>query len=339
MKIPVVITEIEYNKGKKVFDGASARFDWNVTSREEEKVADAIRTSGARIAVVGVEKYTGPLYEALGSNAKGEASLIARYGVGYDGIDLAQCKSHGVYLTITPGALDNAVAEHAMALILACARNLVSLDSQLRSGIFANVQGFELAGKTLGIVGLGNIGKRVSHIAAFGFGMKVIVYDTLALEDAAQKEKSGTDEFRQRYGIADYATEYESCAKKADLLSLHMPVLPSTVKFMNAERFGKMKPGSIFINSSRGKLVDEADLYDALVSGQLLYAGLDVFEREPYEPVHPDKDLRKLPNIVLTSHTASNTVEANFAMQSIVLQNMDAYLVGDFGRLTAVRMP
>jgi lactate dehydrogenase-like 2-hydroxyacid dehydrogenase len=339
MKEPVVITEGEYAKGEKIFGDAAGRIEWKVSSQDERSVAEAVAASGARIAVVGIEKYQGPLYEALEANAKGKPALIVRYGVGYDSINLEKCKGHNVILAITAGTLDRSVAEHTLALMLACARNVPFLDTEVRSGRFTGRQGFELAGKTLGLVGLGHIGKFVAKMAAFGFGMKVVVYDVLPLEKASAAESLGTEDFKTRYGIAEYHTEYGPCAAAADILSLHMPVLPSTIKFMNKERLGRLKNGALFINTSRGRLVDEADLYDALLSGRIAGAGLDVFEKEPYVPVSPDKDLRKLPNVVLTSHTASNTFEANAAMQRVIVGNIDAYAAGDLARLTAVKIP
>lgn len=339
MKEPVVITEGEYAKGERIFGEAAGRYEWKVIPQDEKTAAAAVAASGARVAVVGIEKYNGHLYEALEENAKGKSALIIRYGVGYDSINLEKCRQHNVILAITPGALDRSVAEHTLALMLACARNLPFLDTEVRAGRFTGRQGFELAGKTLGLVGLGHIGKHVARMAAFGFGMKVVVYDVLPLEKAAAGENSGTEDFKTRYGISEYHTEYGPCAEGADILSLHMPVLPSTIKFMNADRFGRLKPGAFFINTGRGRLVDEADLYDALASGRLKGAGLDVFEKEPYEPVSSDKDLRKLPNVVLTSHTASNTAEANAVMQRIIVQNIDAYAAGELDRLTAVKIP
>ena len=147
MKIPVVITEKEYRKGKPAFDEAEDRYGWVVTAQSESDVAAAVSKSGAKIAVLGVEKYKGPLYEALAGNAAGAKALIARYGVGYDGVDMGECARHGIVLTITPGALDRSVAEHAMALMLGFARNLVFGDSEMRSGRFSPRTGFELAGK------------------------------------------------------------------------------------------------------------------------------------------------------------------------------------------------
>ncbi len=336
MKIPVVITEKEYRKGKPAFDEAEDRYGWVVTAQSESDVAAAVSKSGAKIAVLGVEKYKGPLYEALAGNAAGAKALIARYGVGYDGVDMGECARHGIVLTITPGALDRSVAEHAMALMLGFARNLVFGDSEMRSGRFSPRTGFELAGKKLLIAGFGNIGKQLARMAAFGFGMSVSAYDALSLDVLASREGLGSAEFMQRHGLADCSRDFDQLAGAADIFSMHMPVLPATLKFMDAARFARLKEGAVFVNTSRGKLVDESDLYDALSSGRLRGAALDVFEKEPYEPARPDKDLRSLGNVILTPHTASDTKEANENMRALVLCNIDAFCSGAFEKLTAV---
>lgn len=336
-RIPVVIAKSVYAKGETVFGGASDRYDWRILDPAEAGMAEAVSASKARVAVLGVESYAGPLYAALNRSAGGGPSLIMRYGVGYDGIDLAQCRGHGVLLAITTGTLDRSVAEHALSLIFACARNSVFLDSEMRSGRFTPRQGVVLDGKTLVLLGFGHIAKHLSHMAASGLGMKVIAVDHKPLEKAAALEGLSESAYVGRHGISEYATEYGACAARADFLSLHLPVRPDTVDFVDADFLAAMKPDAYLINTARGKLVDESALYDALEAGRIRGAGLDVYRKEPYEPVSPQRDLRKLPNVVLTSHVGSNTLEANRAMQESVLRNLDAFEAGAFDRMTLVK--
>lgn len=336
-RMPVVITKSVYAKGEAVFGDASGRYDWKILEPAEAGMAEAVSAWKSRIAVLGVERYEGPLYEALNRSAGGKPSLIMRYGVGTDGIDLRKCRESGVLLAITRGTLDRSVAEHAMSLILACARHIAFLDREMRSGRFTPRQGVELAGKTLVLLGFGQIAKRLSPMAAFGFGMKVIAFDHKPLEKAAALEGLPEAAYQDRYGLSEYSTEYHACAARADFLSLHLAVRPDTVDFINADSLAAMKTGAYLINTARGRLVDEAALYDALEAGRIRGAGLDVFRKEPYEPVSPERDLRRLPNVVLTGHVGSNTLEANLAMQEKVLQNLDAYAAGALDRMTLVK--
>ena len=339
MKTPIVITEKEYAKGKAVFDEASGRFEWIVSDPAEDKTAAAVRASGSRVAVLGVDKYGGPLYEALASNGGGGPTLIARHGVGYDGVSVDQCRKHGVILTITTNAPDRSVAEHTMGLILALAKNVASCDAEMRAGRFAPKRGFELSGRTLGIAGLGNIGRHVARMAADGFGMRVTAFGSTPKDKIGMKEKFDSAAFRAKYRIAEYYDDFGAFAADADILSVHMPSKPETARFFDAARFGAVKRGAWFVNTSRGRLVDESALYDALVSGRLAGAALDVYDREPYVPDDPGKDIRTLANTVLTPHIGSDTGEANRNMQTNIVANIDAFLAGRLDELTAVFRP
>lgn len=339
MKYPIAITEKEYNKGRAVFDSAADLYDWLVCDSSEDAVAKAVKTSGSCVAVLGVEKYAGPLYEALAANGAGRPTLISRHGVGYDGISLEQCRKHRVILSITKNAPDLSVAEHALALILALAKNIVFSDGEMRAGRFGPRRGFELAGKTLGIAGVGNIGKLAARMAAFGFGMNVVGFGSSAEHRLGEKEGLDPRAFKEKYGISAYFTDYASFAAVSDMVSVHMPAKAETARFFNEERLSLLKRGAWFINTSRGRLVDESALFDALSSGAVAGAALDVFDQEPYVPVSPQKDLRKLRSTVLTSHIGSDTEEAGRNMQLNILGNVAAYLSGSYDRLTAVYKP
>lgn len=333
MRTPIVITQQEFEKGKDLFT-SFPQYRWEVTEPPEASVAAAIRSSGSRIAVLGTERYRGPLYEALSENSKEEPALIVRYGVGFDGIDGALCRQHGILLCITPGALDESVAEHTIALLLSLARNIPPCHGEFLQGKFTRRTGFELAGKRLGLVGFGNIAKRVAEIASLGLRMRVFAFGRTPLEQKAFKEGLSPKEYLSRYHLEGYYTDFETFAQNLQILSLHLPVTAETIKFLNTERIGLLPKGAYLVNTGRGKLVDEEALYDAIASGTLAGAALDVFAQEPYVPQSPEKDLRTLGNVVLTPHIASDTKEANQNMQGMILQNIEAFLSGEFQKLT-----
>lgn len=336
MKIPVVITEKEYKKGEHVFSEYTDSIEWISCAPDEKEVARSIRSSGARIVVLGVEKYTGDLYLALKENAGQEPSLIARHGVGFDGIDLALCKKYNILLANTPQAVDRSVAEHAFALLLSIARKIPTMDSRMHNNEFKPERGFELFRKSLGIVGLGSIGKKTALIASKGFGMRVFAFDALPLSIQAAKESMSANSFLSHYGLKEYFTDFESFIKKVDVVSIHLPVNEKTRYFFNEERLNKMKPGSILINTSRGALIDEKALFKALASSQLKAAGVDVFNKEPYEPISPEYDLRKLDNIILTPHIASDTFEANENIERKVMENIGFFLEKKYEKMNLI---
>jgi phosphoglycerate dehydrogenase-like enzyme len=188
MRIPIVVTAKEFEKGKKVFEPASDRYDWVVCDSAEEAVARAVAASGTRIAVLGVDRYTGPLNEALSANGRGRPTLIARHGVGYDGVSVDRCRERGVILTVTKNSPDRSVAEHTIALVLALAKNVAVSDAGMRAGRFEPTRGFELAEKTLGIAGLGNIGRLTARMAADGFGMRVVAFGSTPAARIGERE-------------------------------------------------------------------------------------------------------------------------------------------------------
>ncbi len=325
MKEPVVVTEKEYGKGEHFFSEYADSIQWIPCQADERAVTRSIEASGARILVLGVERYSGSLYPALAGNAGAGPGLIARHGVGFDGINLDLCRKHNIFLTISPGSLDRSVAEHVMALLLSTARNIPALDNRMRNNQFNPKTGFELFNKVLGIAGFGNIGKKAALIASRGFGMQVNAYDSLSLAEHAAKERLSSDAFLSNYGVHEYFTDFDSFINKVNILTIHLPVNQSTRYYFNAKRIGKMNPDSILINTGRGALVDEKALYTALSSRRLKAAAIDVFDHEPYEPVSPEYDLRKLPNIILTPHVASDTFEANESMQRQVVRFATRY--------------
>lgn len=251
----------------------------------------------------------GEVFDAVPS-----AKIFANYAVGFNNIDVAEAKKRGVTITNTPGALTEAVAEHTIALMLALVKRVVEGDTYLRKGKYKGwgpelFLGEELQGKTFGILGAGRIGGRVGEIASKGFGMRVIYYDI-----------KQSQELESVCGATFRATP-EEVLKEADVVSVHVPLLPATTHLINAERLKLMKKTAYLINTSRGPVIDENALVFALKTGVIRGAALDVFEFEPKLA----KGLAKLSNVVLTPHTASATKSARDGMARLAAENLMAF--------------
>src|SRR5471032_682170 len=206
-------------------------------------------------------------------------------------MNVDELKSHGVSVHTIKGYGDTAVAEHAIALLFACARDIARMDREVRGGIWTPQEGVQLLGKTLGVIGLGGIGGEVARIAK-GIGMEVIGWNR-----------------SRRAGVP--LADLDTLLARADVVSLHLTLGDETRGFFNAERIARMKPGVILINTARGALVDEAAMLAALKSGHIRHAGLDVFHAEPLKADHP---LAIMPNVTLTSHAAFRTLEASMTL-------------------------
>jgi len=224
--------------------------------------------------------------------------VLSRHGVGFDNIDIAAATERGIVVAITAGANDDAVADLTMGLIISVARSIPYFDRFIRRGEFwKRKPGNDVYGKTLGLVGMGRIGKSVAR-RAWGFDMKILAYDLVKDENYAA-----------RYGI-----EYlplEQVLERSDFVSIHLPSSAQTAKFIGEREFKRMKPSAYFINTSRGSVVDEAALIRALKEGWIAGAGLDVFENEPPAQDHP---LFALEHVVLTPHVGGASLAAMRAM-------------------------
>jgi D-3-phosphoglycerate dehydrogenase / 2-oxoglutarate reductase len=218
---------------------------------------------------------------------------IARTGVGYDLIDLPAAASHKVAVTITPGTNQESVAEQTLALLLALARRIPSNDRLIHEGGWDRSLVAPVRGKTLGLIGMGRIGRAVA-LRAKAFRMDLVAFDTVA--DA---------EFDREHGIRRLSLD--ELIASSDAVSLHVPLTDSTRGMVNRDFLARMRPGSYLINTSRGGLVVEADLRDALISGHLAGAGLDVLNHEPPEPGNP---LLGLPTIIISPHIAGTDLES-----------------------------
>lgn len=229
---------------------------------------------------------------------------VAKYGVGVDNIDLDACKARGISVTRTVGANANAVADYAFALIMAAARQVVKIDSMCRKGDWSKVTTIDIFGKTIGILGMGAIGKGVAKRAK-GFGMRVLGYDVYWDEKFAAEE-----------GIE--RADLEEIYKNADFISLHVPLNDETRKMIGTAEFAMMKPTAVIVNTARGGIIDEDALLAALKNGTIYGAGIDAFEKEPPE----NKEWFAQANIVLGSHAAASTVGATESMGRMAAHNL-----------------
>ncbi len=245
------------------------------------------------------------------------AKIFANYAVGFDNVDGKTAATKGVVVTNTPDVLTTTVAEHTVALMMAVMARLVEGDRFLRAGEYRGWEpmmflGTDLGGKTLGILGAGRIGRTVAKIAKNGFGMQIAYYDVA--KNAAIEQETG----------ATYYASVDELLPVADVVSLHVPLLPTTTHLINAERLGRMKRTAYLVNTSRGPVIDEAALVMALQKGIIKGAALDVFEHEP--ELAPG--LAELSNIVITPHIASASEETRSAMAEVAADNIIAVLSG-----------
>lgn len=244
--------------------------------------------------------------------------LIANYATGFDNINLEDAKARGIVVTNAPTIQSaEAVSEHTISLMIALARKLIPADTFTKAGRYEGWDpmlfiGSNFFGKTLGLVGTGQIGKRVAKYAR-ALGLKVLYFDV-------KREEA----FEQEQGV-EYRASVEELLPEADFVSLHVPLLPSTQHLMNESHFNIMKPSAYLINTSRGPVVDEQALEKAVRENVIAGAALDVYE---YEPTIAE-GLRALENVILTPHIASASIEARQEMAEVVLKNVQAFISGE----------
>ncbi len=245
------------------------------------------------------------------------AKIFANYAVGFDNINLAAAKEKGVMITNTPGVLTETVAEHTFALMLAISHRIAEADKFTKAGNYKGwapmlLLGTDLSHKTLGVVGLGRIGSRVAYHGAKGFDMKVVYYDL-----------NRNEEFEKEFN-AEFKSNVDDVLKESDFISIHVPLLDSTKHLINAEKLKMMKPTAYLINTSRGPVIDERALVEALKNKTIKGAALDVFENEPQ--LAPG--LAELENVILTPHIASATEETRSKMSDLAASNIIEALEG-----------
>ncbi len=276
-------------------------------------LARAMREADGLLPCV-ADKITAELLATPGRKAK----IVANYGVGFNNVDVVAAKANGVVVTNTPDVLTEDTADLAMTLMLATARRAGEGERELRSGKWTgwrptHMLATRVNGKTLGLIGIGRIGRAVARRAHLGFGMKIIYHDPYPLSDADA----------QLLG-AERKDSIEAVLRESDFVSLHCPATPETRHLMNAPRLAQMRKGSILINTARGDVVSENDLIAALQAGTIGGAGLDVFEQEPSVPAA----LSSMENVVLLPHLGSATTETRVAMGMRAIDNLVAFFGG-----------
>jgi phosphoglycerate dehydrogenase-like enzyme len=279
-------------------------------------VVDATATldalPGAQIAIAG------PVYvnDAFLDRAGPDLRMVVRHGIGYDRVDVPACTARGVLTANTPDGPTESTAEHAVAMLLALAKRLQPSGAAMRAGARPTkleLEGMEVLGRTLGLVGFGRIGRRVGEICALGLGMRVIVHDPFASAAVAGCE------------WAEAASSLDDLLARSDVVSLHTSLSAATTHLIGRRELGLMRSGAYLINVSRGPVVDETALIEALADGHLAGAGLDVFDPEPPEITNP---LLTMPDVIVTPHVASNTAAGIARMSESVVEQIIQLLAG-----------
>ncbi len=308
MKILVTPTSLQPGKNEKalaLLREFTEDLVFNTTGKplSEEALIPLLKDCDGYIA--GLDEITEKVMAA-----SPKLKVISRYGAGYDRVDVAAAKSHGIQVTNTPGVNAQAVGELAFGLILGAARKIPYLNKETRRGAWVRSTGMELKGKTLGILGLGAIGKVVAACAQ-GFGMKVLAYDPYINES-----------YCGSHGIE--AVSFQELMSRSNVVSLHLPLLDSTYHMLDAQAIGRLPEGAILVNASRGGIIDEDAAYEALKSGKLSGLGLDAFETEPPE----GSRLFEFDNVIATPHTGAHTKEATEHMAELSIRNLIDVLSG-----------
>jgi len=263
----------------------------------EDTLIERIRDAEVVINIRSSSKFTARVFASCP-----RLKLLSLWGTGTDNVDLAAASQHGVTVTNTPGVAAVSIAEHSLALLFAVARRLPVIDARVRQGEWPRGSSVQLNGRTLGVIGLGAIGRQFARIAQ-GIGMRVICW---------------TMNPNPALGFS-LVPDLDTLLRESDVVSMHLRLSDRTHHMLGKEQFALMKKGVIFINTARGPIVDEAALIQALASGHVAGAGLDVFEVEPLPAGHP---LTEMPNVVLTPHSAGITPEVLEAGLALSIENV-----------------
>ena len=307
MKLQVLIPSDISEVGKQYLRNRGYEIKMGRGLDEDTIIADA---QGCDAMLVRNEPITRRILENIPS-----VKVISKHGVGLDKIDLEAAAEQNIWVTNGPLSNASAVAEHTMMLLLACAKKLVRFDLAIRSGdynIRNTMKGMDVEGKTIGIIGCGKIGSMVAKKCVHGFDMKAVGYDPFVPSEARLPE-------------IEYVDTMEDVFRRADFVSLHVSATKDNAGFVNKDLISLMKPTAYLLNAARGTIVNEADLYEALHSGRIAGAGLDVYAQEPPSADNP---LFTLPNITVTPHNASLTHETTDRMGLHAAQGIDEVLSG-----------
>jgi phosphoglycerate dehydrogenase-like enzyme len=268
----------------------------------EDRLIDRVRDADIVITIRSTSRFTEELFQSCPG-----VRLVSLWGTGTDNVDLIAAQRYGVTITNTPGVSATSIAEHALALMLAVARRIPGQNRAVRSGSWPRGTSMELYGKTLGIIGLGAIGRRFAQLGQ-AIGMRVIAWTMHPNPELGFK-----------------LVEFEQLLRTSDVISLHLRLSPETRGMIGAHEFGLMKSTAILVNTARGAIVDEEALVEALSMERIYGAGLDVFAHEPLPAGH---SLSKLPNVVLTPHSAGITQEALESGLLLAVRNVISFLAG-----------
>lgn len=291
---------------------------WLKIDRAESLSAEEMRQALTGVDILLTEPQDNLRAEVIGREAHPKLALkmIAQRAVGYDNIDMDICRDRGILVSNTPGVLDNATADLAFALLLASARRIVEADNYVRAGRWEGFEsdlmlGKEISGKTLGIVGLGRIGKAMAR-RAWGFGLNIIYH----------RGNFAGDKDLEKI-LAARSVSLDELLKESDFVSLHCPLRAETTGLIGEAELSKMKPGATLINTARGKVLDQEALVKA-VSANKIFAALDVFKDEPQVP----NALINSQNVVLAPHIGSATVETRYNMAKVTVEAVIAAAAG-----------
>ncbi len=314
----ILVTATSYGQHdaglKSELEAAVGRVTYNETGRP-------LSSSQLAALLPGVDGYIAGLdsIDAAALAAADGLRVVARYGVGVDNVDLAAAVARGIVVTNTPGANARSVAELTVALLLLLARPVLRAAAETRAGGWPRLPGLSLAGKTVGLVGFGAIGRQTARLLA-GFDCRLLAYDPLLNEATAA-------------ALGVRAAGLDELLATSDFVSLHAPVTPATRGMVDAAFLARMKPGAALVNTARGELVDEAALLDALANGRLRGAALDAFAAEP---PGGDNPLLALPNVIATPHMGAHTDGATTVMGRMALADCLAVLRGEEPRYRVV---
>jgi len=303
----VVLTHRLYEAGMQLLDGKVTVSITN-TGKPSEMLSELVDADGLIIRIGSIDRSA--------MLAAKKLKVIGRPGVGVDDVDVAAATELGIPVVIAPGANTRSVAEHALALIFAAAKDILSSDKQTRSGNFNvrnSYKAFELLGKRLGLVGYGNIGRELAKLCS-AIGMKVVVYDPFVKQETI--EQLGYQ----------YENELDELLRNADVISLHVPLTDKTKNLIGEREFGLMQPHTVLVNCARGGVIDEQALSVALKANKIHSAALDVLA---VEPVSPEDPLALLENTIITPHMAGLTKEAAAGVSTMAVEGVLAVLRGE----------
>ena len=288
--------------------------DYDVNPENRQATREEL-INGVKNYAVLVSMLNDQIDAELIAQAGPDLKLIANYGVGFNNIDVKAANAKGIYVTNTPDVLTDATADLAWSLLFAAARRVVEGDNICRTSTFSwapeYMLGYDITGKTLGVIGAGRIGSNFARKAAHGFNMNVIYHN--------RHTSPAMDELGAKLVTLD------ELLRESDYISLHVPLTPETRHMLGASEFAKMKKTAILINTARGPVIDESALADALKNHVIAAAGLDVYEKEP--EIFPA--LKTLANVVLMPHVGSATHDTRTNMGLMIARNIEAVLAGN----------